>query len=142
MNQIVVWHFGFYRPSFRNIEGRIDPRCWFGHCDAWGCNEDGTWIFLDPQGRGARVDAMHRWDDVQDRWAAQLALADCIVRTSANRPFRFPFLGIHTCASVCGSLVGIRAYLPSSLRRKLLRQGAEVIHETERRSEGQSRPPA
>jgi hypothetical protein len=134
---VVEWHFGFHRPYIRNIHGKLDYRGIFGHCEAWGYTEDETWVFLDPQGLGFHIRIAHRLEDVQDAWAARIALCDSILRIKADDPkFALPLHGQMTCASICGALVGIRALLPSALRRKLLRNGAEVIHEAERRSRG------
>lgn len=128
---ILVWYFGFYKPALRDHTGKIDPRLWFGHCEAWGCNEDGTWVFLDPQGRGMRVSTLHRYDDVQDRLMALMALCDTIVRFQSDREFRLPLRFLATCATICGSLVGVRASLPWTLKRKLLSHGGEVTHGTQ-----------
>jgi len=137
---IIEWSFGFFNPSLRNLQGRIDPRVWFGHCEAWGYTEDQTWLFLDPQGIGLRMRVMHRHDDVMDQLEARYALCDLILTMPAADPaFRFPLHGPLTCASICGNLVGIRALLPSDLRRKLQANGARISHEaTKGRSNGQS----
>lgn len=135
---VVEWHFGFHRPYIRNIKGRLDYRGIFGHCEAWGYTKDETWIFLDPQGLGFHVRVTHHFDDVHESWAARVALCDSILRLPAGDPsFGLPLHGPMTCASICGALVGIRALLPSTLKRKLLLKGAEVIHEAEGRSSRQ-----
>lgn len=140
---ITTWFFGFHAPVFRNDQGRIDPRLWFGHCEAWGPNADGTWVFLDPQGKGMIVRLEHRYDTVMDMLHARSDLCAVILQTEGRDPnMLIPAHGIMTCAAVCASLVGLRALLPSTLKRKLLRNGAKVIHETERRSNGESRTPA
>ena len=136
---IETWFFGFYAPSFRNLEGRIDPRLWFGHCEAWGFNADRTWVFIDPQAKGMIVRLEHRHDDVMDMLQARSELCAVILQIEGGDPdMIIPSHGFMTCASVCGSLVGLRALLPGTLKRKLLRNGAKVIHETEGRckSEG------
>ena len=140
---ILEWSFGFHAPSFRNAEGRIDPRVWFGHCEAWGYTEDETWVFMDPQGAGLNFTAIHRHDDVLDHLAARFELCHLILKmTNDQRLFRLPLHGIMTCASVCGALVGVRALLPATLAAKLRQHGAEVIHEAERKSRGQGRATA
>lgn len=140
---ILEWSFGFHAPAFRNTQGRIDPRLWFGHCEAWGYNEDDTWIFMDPQGKGLNFTAIHRYDDVVDQLAARYELCDVILKMpNKGRAFRVPLHGPMSCASVCGALVGIRALFPITLAVKLRKHGAEVIHEAEGRSRGQSCPPA
>lgn len=135
---VIEWHFGFHRPYVRNIHGRLDYRGLFGHCEAWGYTGDHTWIFLDPQGLGFHVRVTHHHDDVRESWQARIALCDSILRIKADDPkFAVPLHGPMTCASICGSLVGIRALLPSTLKRKLQAKGAEVIHEAEGRSKRQ-----
>ena len=132
---MIELYFGFHRPYFRNLKGRIDPRGWLGHCEVWGCNEDGTWLVLDPQGQGCKILVTHRYDDVAAQLKARLDLCESILRIPAREPsFALPLHGPMTCASICGALVGIRALVPASLRRRLLAQGAEVVHEAEGRS--------
>lgn len=136
---IIEWSFGFHRPHFRNLPGKVDPRGWLGHCEAWGYTEDQTWLFIDPQGMGTRMRVMHRHDDVMDQLEARYALCSLILTLPATDPaFRFPLHGPLTCASICGNLVGIRALLPSGLRRKLRAKGARISHEAQRRPSGQS----
>ena len=135
---ILEWFIGFHKPCFRNIEGRIDPRLWLGHCEIWGYTEDQTWLFLDPQGRGTAIRVMHRYDDVLAQLDARFLLCSAILKLPCADPaFRLPLHGMITCASVCGHMLGLRALLPSTLRRKLRAKGAEVIkHETQGRSQG------
>lgn len=134
---ILQWHFGFHRPYLRGLNGRIDARGWLGHCEAWGYTEDDTWLFIDPQGVGTKVRVMHRHDEVMAQLEARFALCDQILRMPAADPtFVFPLHGPMTCAAICGHLVGIRALVPAALRRKLLANGAEVIHG---QAEGRSR---
>lgn len=126
---------GFHAPHFRNRHGRIDPRGWLGHCEVWGYTKDDTWLFLDPAGSGTKILVTHLHDEVQDHLAARFALCETIMRLPANAAdFSFPLHGMLTCASFCGHLVGVRALVPASLRRKLRAKGAEVIHETQGRS--------
>lgn len=126
---MIEWFVAFHRPAFRNHAGKIDPRCWFGHCDIYGYDDDQTWVFIDPMGDGARVTAPYKHDDVMlDLWAKN-EQAYLILRMKP-RKFRLPFHGLLTCASVCGMFLGIRAFLPSGLRRKMLRLGAEIVHES------------
>lgn len=126
---IVEWFFGFHRPHLDK------PTLWFGHCEAWGFTEDETWLFIDPQGAGIKTLVAHRFDDVQVQLLARVQLCDLILAMPATTPtFRLPLHGPMTCASVCGSLVGIRALVPWTLRRRLLAKGAKVFHETEGRS--------
>lgn len=125
-------YVGFYRPRLRDHEGRIDVRGWLGHCEMWGYTSDGTWLFLDPQARGTRVRITHHFDEVQAHLKFRFQTCDMILRLPVDDPdFRLPLHGMMTCASICGSLVGVRALLPSTLRRRLLAKGAEVIHGTQ-----------
>ncbi|MGL6209112.1 MAG: hypothetical protein ACRC14_04695 [Paracoccaceae bacterium] len=131
---MIHWFFGFHAPYLRNYLGRIDLRGTFGHCEAWGYNEDETWTFVDPLGAGMRITSLHRHDDVTDALHARFLICDSILKiASPSRHFRVPLHGPMTCASVCGALVGVRALVPASLKRKLIRNGAEIVHETERR---------
>jgi hypothetical protein len=128
------WYFGFHAP-WRDWHGM------FGHCEAWGYDEDQTWVFLDPQSTGFRVRTLYRDDEVIEALADRHAVCRLILRTSAKRPFALPVHGPMTCASICGSLVGIRALFPAGLARKLLAQGAEVVHgQAQGRPRGQEGP--
>lgn len=126
---IEEWSIGFYKPYLRDTEGRLTIRGLLGHCDIWGWTADGTWLFIDPQSRGSRVHVCHAYDDVEAQIRARFDLCDLILRVPANDPeFRIPIFPLLTCASFCGHLLGIRALLPATLRRKLLAKGAEVVH--------------
>lgn len=126
---MIEWYVGFHRPSLRNLQGRIDPRLWLGHCEIWGYNDDGTWLFLDPQSAGTKVVVTHHYDEVHDQLHARFLICESIVKLPVASPnFRFPLHLPLTCASVCGSMVGVRALLPSGLKRRLLAKGAEVVH--------------
>ena len=90
------------------------------------------------------MQVIHRFDDVHDAISARYALCRSILRLPAKDPsFRFPLHGPLTCAAFVGHIVGVRALVPTGLRRKLLALGAETIHEaTEGRPERQGRAPA
>lgn len=123
------WFFGFHRPVYTK------PSLWLGHCEAWGFQDDGTYLFIDPQGAGLKVYTSFLNIDIECQLAARAALCHEILTLPAqDASFRLPLHGPMTCAGICGSLVGIRALLPSTLRRRLLAKGAEVLHETERGS--------
>lgn len=128
------WFFGFHKPVYTK------PTLWFGHCEAWGWQDDETWLFLDPQGAGMKVYSAFKYDDVSDQIQARIELCDEILLMPGPwSNFTIPLHGPMTCAAICGSLVGVRALLPSTLRRRLLAKGAEVFHETpERRPSGSS----
>jgi hypothetical protein len=129
------WFIGFHKPV-------LMPRLVFGHCEAWGCDDD-TWTFIDPQGAGLKVYTKFRHDDVRAELAARIDLCHLILAMPApDRDFRLPLHGPMTCAAICGSLVGIRALIPATLRRSLLANGAEVFHDPEGKFSGQGRAPA
>ena len=80
-------------------------------------------------------------DDLMDQLNARHALCDLILRLPNERKPLFPLHFPMNCATVVGQIVGVRAFTPRGLRRKLLANGAEVIHENpERRSTGQGGP--
>lgn len=137
---MIEWYFGFFRPTLRNIEGRIDWRCWLGHVCCFGYTEHNTWVFFDPKGAGPAFLVTHMKDEVDLQLQAHFAVCDTILRLPDRAvSYALPFHGLLTCASVCGYLVGVRAWLPAALKRKLLAKGAEVIHEAEGRPAGSSR---
>jgi hypothetical protein len=129
----LYWYFGFY-------DRTQDPLRWWGHCDAWGVTKDDTWLFLDPNRTGTHVQVAHIAEEVEYLMALRLAAAREVILYRAPRSLlSVPPLSLHTCASICGSVVGLRAWTPEALKRKLLRNGGEVRHENpSRRSEGES----
>lgn len=137
---ILEWFIGFYRPAFRSETGQINWRTWFGHVEIWGYTIDDTWVFYDPQSRGGRMIITHHHDDVLDQLRARNDLCDTILKLPGDpKKDLFPIYPPMTCASIVGHLIGVRAFTPAGLRRKLLANGAEVIHEiAKRRSERQS----
>lgn len=137
---IEEWYIGFYDRHFRDLDGRLSYRGLFGHCEVWGYTADGTWLFLDPQGKGTRVRVEHRHDEVNRLLAYRFTYCSEILRIAADDPeFRAPVFWPVSCASFCGHLLGIRALLPHTLKRRLLAKGAEVVHEkAEGRSGGQA----
>lgn len=127
---IVEWFFGFHLPRFRNFKGRIDPRYWFGHCEAWGYNADDTWIFIEPESRGLKIKVLHRYDEVVEELEARFLICNAIVKVeNQQKEFSLPPATIMTCAALCGALVATRALIPKGLKRKLLKNGAELVHE-------------
>lgn len=125
------WFFGFFNRSWK------EPSLWFGHCEAWGWMDDGTWVFVDPQGKGMRIYTRHLYDDVAAEMQARVNLCDDIlILENPGGEFRLPLHGPMTCAAVCGSLVGVRALTPGGLRRSLLAKGARVFHEATERGSG------
>lgn len=131
---ITGWFFAFYKP-WRQWRGL------FGHVEAYGCDESGTWVFIDPQSAGLQVTCLFRYEDVEDALTLKNQRATTILwMPQPLAPFRLPHHGPMTCAAVCGSLVGVRALSVGGLHRKLLAKGAEVVHgqDTEGKSRGQS----
>ena len=135
---ILEWFIGFHYGAFRNYQGKIYPQGWFGHVEIWGYTEDDTWLFLDPQASGPIIIVEHRYDDVMDQLNARHTICDVIFRLPNERKALFPLHFPMNCATVVGQIVGLRAFTPRGLRRKLLAIGAEVIHENAQRgSSGQ-----
>lgn len=134
---LATLYFGFHKPGFRNEHGRIDPRCWFGHVEVWGHTEDSDWVFIDPAGAGMTITVLHHHDDVVDALTHRHTFCDSILRLPGQPPcFRLPLHGLMTCASIAGQIASVRALFPCTLKAKLLRKGAEVIHARENTSRG------
>jgi hypothetical protein len=127
---LATLYFGFHTAGFRNEHGRIDPRCWFGHVEVWGHTHDSDWVFIDPAGAGMKITVLHHHDDVVDALTWRMNACDSILRLPGQAPsFTLPLHGLMTCASIAGQIASVRALLPHTLKAKLLRKGAEVIHE-------------
>lgn len=122
--------FAFHRTSSARgiIASTDDWRTILGHVEAFWCQPDRTWIFFDPQGRRSIVEALpdHR---AEERIRETIAVSSTMLRIDMEpRTFRVPIHPIMTCAAQCGALLGIRAYTPRTLHRKLVSLGAETIH--------------
>lgn len=127
---LATLYFGFFDPGFRNHQGRIDPRCWFGHVEVWGHTDDSDWVFIDPAGAGMKITVLHHHDDVVDALTWRMNACDLILRLPGQAPcFMLPLHGLMTCASIAGQIASVRALFPRTLKAKLLAKGAEVIHE-------------
>lgn len=140
--EVVEFYFAFHRRVTLGeiMRGSQDWRCVFGHVQAYGCTADATWIFFDPEGRGSRIEAMHRHDDVIDRLATIRCTSTHILAFKADgRRFRVPLHLPMNCVTQCAALIGRRAFTPWGFRKMLLANGAEVIfsENAERRSSGQ-----
>lgn len=130
---ITGWFFGFSKPW-------LHPHGMFGHVEAWGCDEDRSWVFVDPRGAGTRVEVFFRYEDVEDVLTVMNTRCDLILwMPQPVGIFRVPLFPPMTCAGICGSLVGLRALVPWTLRRKLLANGAEIVHEGAKGRPGRSR---
>lgn len=128
---------GFYNPYLRDKAGRFDIRGIFGHCEIWGYTADATWLFMDPQAKGMQLRVTHHHDDVQRLLSFRVDNCDLILSIAATDPcFSIPPVSLMSCASVAGACLGIRAFLPSTLKRRLLRNGAEIVHERPSRRPG------
>lgn len=133
---MIEWYVGFYAPSFRNHLGQVSPMAWFGHVELWGYTADDTWMFFDPQGTGTRILITHHHDDVIDQLTARHTLCDTIFRLTPRDHALFPIFPPMTCATIIGHILGLRAFTPKGLKRKLAAIGAEVIHEVTTRGSG------
>lgn len=120
------------RVTFFAFYGRDHhPASWLGHCSMWGVTKDDTWLFLDPERKALRIQVAHIAEEVDHLLAYRIALAKTIIRYDVPRiEWTLPAMSLHTCASVCGAAVGIRAWSPAALQRKLLRNGGEIHHAT------------
>lgn len=117
----LVWYVGFY-PRRRSLAGM------WGHCDMWGMTRDHTFVFLDPARSGFQVQVTHKAEEIDFLWALRLEAAHSMLRIDAPRVLhRLPFLGPLSCASICGHVLGVRAWTPRSLRAKLLANGAQEV---------------
>lgn len=125
----MIWFVGFYAPYWRDLNGKLTLRGIFGHCEIWGNNGD-TWVFIDPKSDKTTVQVLHRYDDVRYALLARETLCHTILRAPEPRDFTMPIHGLISCAAICGSILGVRALLPSTLHRKLQAKGAKVIHGT------------
>ena len=93
----------------------------------WGVTKDETWVFLDPCRQGLCVQVAHIAEEVDHLILTRMVRAHTVIRFEAIEPcFTIPPISLHTCASVCGATVGIRAWSPASLQRKLLENGGEI----------------
>jgi len=125
-----VWFFGFYSRT-------RDPMRWWGHCDAWGVTKDDTWLFLDPNRTGLHVEVAHVAEEVEALLAMRIQCAEQIIRYEIpRRTWSLPMMAPGTCAAICGAAVGLRAWTPAQLRRKLLKSGGVLHYENTTRRPG------
>jgi hypothetical protein len=116
-----IWYFAFYPRRKKIFE-------WWGHVDMWGVTRDDTWVFLDPARAIFQIQIAHKSEEVNGLMAERFANAEMVLRyTAAPIKHRLPPLGFLTCASICGHTIGLRAWTPLQLKRKLLRNGAEIV---------------
>lgn len=117
----MIWFFGFHSPARHSLWARL------GHVEAWACTIDETWVFFDPRMKGTRMFITHLHDEVMDALTLRHAACDEILRYHGADEFTVPNVLPMTCATQCGALVGIRAWTPWGLKRKLLAKGAESV---------------
>lgn len=131
-------YFGFHRgATLSEIRRGAAWTMWFGHVEAWGYTVDETWWFLDPASHSTRLLITHRKDEVEQLMADRFNACSSVLRYSGDTlDFGVPIHGPMNCVTQCAALIGIRAFTPAGLQRKLLAVGAEVIHEAERRPRG------
>lgn len=116
------WYVIFHKPEMKS------PRKWFGHVGVCGYTLDNTWFFMDPTFDGFDLDIVHRHETVE-RYL-ECAFGDNLVLKIRNRrPMKFHLLPMMNCATIIAYMLGHRAFTPWGLKRKLLRNGAEVIHD-------------
>lgn len=138
------WFFGFHRRATVTeiVTGQSVYTSIFGHVEAWGYTIDGTWVFFDPRARSTIMDITHIHDEVNERLSERFLRCDMILKIEhRDGSVRFPLARPHfNCVTQCSALIGLRAYTLGGFRDSLLKNGAEVTHESpERRSRGQSR---
>lgn len=119
---VVRWYFAFHERDWS------DPWSIMGHVDAFGMTDTGIWVFLYPQRRGFKIMVCKDEAAIDTLFADALYHAH-VIRYDHPGELTLPPLTIYSCAAVCGHLVGIRAFTPKGLKRKLLRNGAEAINE-------------
>jgi hypothetical protein len=112
--------------------GQADWRLIFGHVEAFWYQPNGIWVFFDPQGRRSAIEAIPDGEEAELRIAMIYRDCETILRAPhSDREIAIPLHVTMTCASQCAALVGLRAYTPLGLHRKLLAHGAEIIHAAE-----------
>lgn len=141
---ILCWYFGFHAPAgFTDLRRGASFRAILGHVEAWGYTADDTWLFIDPRGAGTRIRVTHLHDEVEEAMAGRFATCQSILKIApTSREYAVPFFPPMNCAVQCAHLVGLRAFTPAGLRRTLLRNGAEVIYDAERRPGREEGPDA
>lgn len=120
--EINRWYFTFLPPK------PSDPFQFFGHVDAFGMADNGTWVFLYPRRDSFTIRVCQSDYAIDDLFSIALHEGH-VLRYDHPGVFRLPPIGIYSCARVCGHFVGIRAFTPWGLKRKLLRNGAVEINE-------------
>lgn len=118
----MICYFAFYRGKAESI--------WtiFGHVEICIAQDSKTWLFLNPSRQRFFIYASQHADTIDELLALRLGNADCVLRYEREpRLLTLPPIAIQTCASICAHIVGLRAWTPKGLKRKLLANGAQVV---------------
>ena len=134
MTPEIIW-FGFHARATLREAWRDRSWAFLGHVEAWG--EAGPVFFhFDPRAKGTVLSLTTDADAFDGLFARRIATCAAILRYyPVEAAIRVPIHPMMTCASQCAHLVGLRAYIPGSLRRILSAKGAvEIVrHDPERR---------
>lgn len=123
-------YFAFHkRVSYSDIRSDRES-LWriFGHVEAFGYTIDETWFFFDPSRKGTILRIAHMHDEVEELLAEKWAVSDMILSLRGRQVRSLPPIAPMNCVTQCAALVGIRAFTPWGLKRKLLANNAKVIH--------------
>lgn len=117
---IDVWLVVFHR---RKLWKRA-----FGHVEVIGITDDGTWVFFNPSWEGSLVFVSS--DEETVTLALEATTKDAMVlRVDGLGQGVPPIFPLQNCATICGHILGYSAFTPGGLRRKLLKNGAKVVHD-------------
>lgn len=145
--QVNHWYAVFQPPSWRwsreRAEREIAEYGWlrayagrfFGHVEVVGRTDDDTWIFYNPTFAGSIVEIEHRHDTVL-RYLEFIYDGNLVLEVGPARLVPFHLGPAMNCATICGNILGFRAFTPAGLKRKLLRNGAKVIYDGTSEDEG------
>lgn len=126
-------YFGFHpRTTLSEVRGGKPLWGIFGHVEAMGYTRDDTWFFFDPARINTRLHITHHHDEVQEQIAGVIARSQRVYKTDYRGEVFWPPILPQTCVSQCAALIGVRAYTPRTLERKLQALQAELIHEQTR----------
>lgn len=131
---IQQWYIAFHPPARRPLL-RI-----FGHVEIFGHNGDNTWVFIDPQRAGSKIEVLHRHDDVERALLERFCSLE-VWGYEPGQPRRLPLHLTVNCATICSYHIGLRAYSPASLRRILRKNGARKITDGSQQTQGERREP-
>lgn len=120
---MIALYFVFWPRSWRQ------PETWLSHVDVVAVTSAQEWLFLMPRRRRFSVAVERENAGIDAAFAEMLAGASMVLRMEGQKagPVHPPIAPL-TCASIAGHIAGVRAWTPRGLQRKLLKNGAEVIH--------------